>query len=267
MRAMTVILFVAALLPAGASTAAAAPVADAPIFAPAGEEPPSEAPAVAPRILNYQARLTDAAGVPLAGPVKLVFRLYDVAVAGSALWAETHGSVALVDGVASVLLGSLVTFPGTAFSTSTRYLGITVNDGAELAPRLQLASAPFALEAEMLQGKTPTDFEPKGAVIALSINDGTPPNSGQNRVHWNVLTGVPEGFVDGIDTGVSAHGELTGLDADDHPQYALETDLAETEGLGPNTGKNLVHWENLVGVPSGFADGADNTGAGATTAI
>lgn len=34
-----------------------------------------------------------------------------------------------------------------------------------------------------------------------------------------------------------------------------------TDGNGPNAGSNLVHWDNLVGVPAGFADGTDD-GAG-----
>jgi len=33
----------------------------------------------------------------------------------------------------------------------------------------------------------------------LATSDGNPPNAGSNRVHWNNLTGVPPGFVDGFD--------------------------------------------------------------------
>ena len=82
----------------------------------------------------------------MTGPVALRFRLYAVVSGGAALWVETHENVELTDGIASVLLGSLVTLPGDAFSTATRYLEITVN-GLVLAPRLHIASVPFALEA------------------------------------------------------------------------------------------------------------------------
>ncbi|MFP4460437.1 MAG: hypothetical protein ACLFSQ_12720 [Candidatus Zixiibacteriota bacterium] len=35
----------------------------------------------------------------------------------------------------------------------------------------------------------------------LSSGDGSPPNTGVNRVHWQNLVGVPAGFVDGVDDG------------------------------------------------------------------
>ncbi len=257
------VLFLLAPVRAGAAPGAAAPEGGAVSGPEAGAEE-ALSPQVAPKLLQYQGRFTDPAGNPLAGPVKLTFRLYNAPVAGSVLWTETHTDVPLAQGVASVLLGSLVSFSADAFTAESRYLGITVNDGAELLPRLVVTSVPFALQAESLQGKTPADFEPKGAVVALSVNDGNPPNQGSNRVHWNNLTGVPDGFADGKDQGVSDHGQLTGLLDDDHPQYALRTDLVQSDSLGPNTGKNLVSWFNLTDVPSGFADQIDNRGAGVT---
>ena len=123
----------------------------------------------------------------------LVFRLYNAATAGTVIWTETHTGVVLQDGVASVLLGSQVTFPYEAFTSDTRYLTILVNGGEEMTPRLRLASVPYALQAERLGGKSADDFELKGAVTALSVNDGNPPNQGSNRLHWNNLTGVPTG--------------------------------------------------------------------------
>jgi hypothetical protein len=257
----------AGAVPAGAAAPGADPAskpATAPVPGPSAGAAEALSPQVAPKLLQYQGRFTDPSGTPLAGSVKLTFRLFNAPVAGSVLWTETHTDVALNDGVASVLLGSLVSFSGDAFTAESRYLGITVNDGTELLPRLVVTSVPFALQAESLQGKTPADFEPEGSVSALSINDGSPPNQGSNRVHWNNLTGVPEGFADGTDQGVTDHGQLAGLLDDDHPQYALRTDLAQSDSLGPNTGRNLVSWYNLTDVPAGFADGADNQGAGIT---
>jgi hypothetical protein len=229
-----------------------------------GTAPPdlsiSAAPATAPLVINYQGRFTQASGTPLAGPVNIVFRLYNAAIAGTVIWTETHTGVELRDGVASVLLGSQVTFPFEAFTSDARYLTLVVDGGEEMTPRLRLASVPYALQAEKLGGKGAEDFELKGAAAALSVNDGNPPNLGSNRLHWNNLNGVPEGIADGEDAGVNDHGLLSGLGDDDHPQYAREADLVASEGEGPNTGKNLVHWENLVGVPAGFADDTDNGG-------
>lgn len=240
------------------------PVAAAPAQ-PEGSAPSVPAvPAAAPILWNYTGQFTDDLGEPIAGPVKLTFRLHGTAEAGPLLWEETHTNVTLRDGVGSVLLGSKVGIPIGALARDAIYLGIRVNDADELQPRLRVASVPYALDAARLDGKSADEFEPRGAVLALSLSDGSPPNQGQNRVHWDVLRGMPEGFADGEDTGVTDHGALTGLEEDGHPQYAREADLAASAGAGPNDGKNLVHWENLVGVPSGFADGADNTAAGET---
>ena len=227
-------------------------------------EPPHPAPADAPSLLHYQGRFVDSGGMPLAGPVTLQFQLYASASGGGVLWTEIHENVELSEGIATVLLGSRVTFPGDAFSQPSRYLEITVA-GAVLSPRLRLASVPFALEAQRLQGKAAADFEPKGTVTGLAVGDLTPPNVGSNRVHWQNLTGVPEGLADGEDMGVVVHARLDSLDADDHPQYLLRTESSLGDGTPPNQGSNLVHWDNLVGVPSGFADGADNTGPGGAT--
>ncbi len=258
-RISALVLAVAMLfaLPAHAEDAPRPEVAD-------GTAPPeisiAAAPATAPIVINYQGRFTQTSGTPLAGPVNLVFRLYNAATAGTVIWTETHTGVELRDGVASVLLGSLVTFPFEAFSSDVRYLTVLVNGGEEMSPRLRLASVPYALQAEKLGGKSADEFELKGTAAALSVNDGNPPNQGSNRLHWNNLNGVPEGIADGVDAGADDHGLLTGLGDDDHPQYAREADLAESSGAGPNTGKNLVNWENLVGVPTGFADDTDNGG-------
>lgn|GEM_PF-5648227 len=219
--------------------------------------------AIAPEAIHYQGRFTDPGGLPLEGPVDLRFRLFPVAAGGTALWSEDHTGVSLNDGVASVLLGSIVAFPPTAFSSPVRFLEITV-DGEALAPRLSVASVPFAFEADRLDGLDATDFEAVGTSdtlrSALRSSDGNPPNTGEPLVHWDRLTGVPEGFADGVDdanTGVTDHGALDGLEDDDHPQYLLRSDAAGDDGSPPNAGSNLVHWDNLVGVPPGFADGVD----------
>ncbi len=252
----------AGFLPAGASGEPPAEPATA------VEESAAGAATAAPAILNYQGRFTDDGGAPLAGPVDLEFRLYAAATGGTAIWTETHPQVGLTDGVATVLLGSLVAFPAQAFAAPTRYLEIVV-DATPLAPRLQLASVAFALEADRLDGMDASAFETSGAVDALRADleegDGSPPNEGSNAVHWQNLGGVPAGFADAVDdtgSGVSDHGALTGLEDDDHPQYALRTDLADDDGTPPNQGSNLVHWDNLTGVPADFADGTDDGASG-----
>jgi hypothetical protein len=167
-----------------------------------------------PTVLHYQGRFADPAGTPLAGPVALIFRVYSNPAGGAALWSETHPEVPLNEGVGSVLLGSLTPFPATIFSGTGRYLEIAVDDEI-LTPRLVLASVPFALEAARLGGLNASAFESAGAAAdladSLAASDASPPNQGGNRVHWDNLAGVPEGFADGIDNAFgSGSDDLTG---------------------------------------------------------
>lgn len=218
--------------------------------------------AATPLTVLYQGRLTDGSGTPIPGPVTLQVSLYGVPAAGTPLWTETHPNVVLTpEGIYSLLLGSLAPFPVNAWSDPDRWLGTAVGGGDELAPRLRVASVPFAIEANRLNGKRSTDFDPIGAAdIAaagvrsqLNGSDGSPPNQGSNQVHWNNLYAVPEGFVDGVDNigdGVLDHGQLQGLGDNDHPQYLLAGAAATTDGNPPNLGSNRVHWDNMAGVPT-----------------
>ncbi|NOZ61072.1 MAG: hypothetical protein GXO74_05280 [Calditrichaeota bacterium] len=44
--------------------------------------------------------------------------------------------------------------------------------------------------------------------------------------------------------------------------YYKKTQLRTSDGTPPNNGSNMVSWNNLKDVPSGFADGTDDTGSG-----
>lgn len=100
-----------------------------------------------PRLLQYQGYLTDGGGLPLPGPVALTFRLYADAFAASPVWTETQSGVALIDGVASVILGAVTPLNPGLFSGVPLYLGVSVNGAAELAPRTPLVSVPYAIRA------------------------------------------------------------------------------------------------------------------------
>jgi len=220
-----------------------------------------QAEAATPLTVLYQGRLTDGVGTAIPGPVTLTVALYATAAAGSPLWTETHPNVPLTtEGIYSILLGSLTPFPVNAWTDPDRWIGTTVNGGDELAPRLRVASVPFAIEANRLNGKRSTDFDPAGAAdiaaagvsAQLKGNDASPPNQGSNQVHWNNLYGMPDGFTDGTDdlgAGVTDHGALTGLADNDHPQYLLVAAAATSDGNSPNLGSNRLHWDNLGGVP------------------
>ncbi|OGR76213.1 MAG: hypothetical protein A2X32_03000 [Elusimicrobia bacterium GWC2_64_44] len=102
--------------------------------------------AAAPSQINYQGRLVDATGNPLSGSYTLTFRIYDAASAGTTLWTEPQ-TLTVDNGIFSAKLGSVANLPPSVFSADTRYLGVTVGADAEMTPRVQLLSVPYAIYA------------------------------------------------------------------------------------------------------------------------
>lgn len=140
----------------------------------ADAQPEPRAPILASRRLSYQAVLTDNLGNALPGPtVNLAFRIY------------TSAAV-LVEGPINVLAVPIndgvvdTSFPVSAssFDGSDRLLGITVNAGPELAPRITLATVPYALRVDRVLSAELDDNITLGSSVAplasgsLSIQSG-----------------------------------------------------------------------------------------------
>ena len=122
--------------------------------------------AAVPSTMSYQGVLTDNAGnlVP-DGNYNFVFKVYNVPVAGAALWTETQNAVPLVKGGFNVILGSVA--PLTLAFDVQYYLGISVNGGAELSPRVTLGSSPYTLALRLPFTGTASSAGP-----VLSIGNG-----------------------------------------------------------------------------------------------
>lgn len=122
--------------------------------------------AAAPTLVNYQGRLTDPAGDPVAdGNYSVVFTIYDDAVAGSTIWTETQ-NVTTTAGLFSILLGSVTAVTDNVFNGTTRYLGLAVDGDPELTPRTALVSVPYALRVSTVDGAS-------GGRISSSVGVGT----------------------------------------------------------------------------------------------
>ncbi len=118
----------------------------------------SAAGADVPELLSYQGVLTDGAGVALPdGPYNVTFRLYDVEVGGSAIWSEAH-LVTVSKGIFSANLGWTQVLSALDFDLPY-YLGVSVEGGAELAPRTLLTDAAYAMNARMVKGSDPASNE------------------------------------------------------------------------------------------------------------
>ncbi|MCC7141463.1 MAG: hypothetical protein IT349_05110 [Candidatus Eisenbacteria bacterium] len=107
----------------------------------AGGEAGSQVPAG----LNYQGILADPSGRLVEDDrYSLHFRLYASPEGGTALWQETQ-ELAVQQGVFHAVLGAVA--PLSLPFDRPYWLGVAIDDGSELAPRVPLTSAPYALTA------------------------------------------------------------------------------------------------------------------------
>lgn len=160
-----------------------------------------------PAAINYQGRLTDTLGDPVSsGYYEVEFRIWDDATqngAGNLVWGRSFPLHVVTNGLFNILLtdaGGQITNPTTptntllsAFGGEDRYLGltITVSNGvsvsdSEISPRQQLASAPYAIQAQvantvgplgvsstaLANGSIVTEKIAAGAVTSGTITNG-----------------------------------------------------------------------------------------------
>ncbi|MGH7724434.1 MAG: hypothetical protein ACREOU_03310 [Candidatus Eiseniibacteriota bacterium] len=126
--------------------------------------------AAVPQTMSYQGVLTDNSGnlVP-DGAYDLTFRIFDVSVAGAALYAETHPAVLVTKGGFSVVIGEIT--PINLPFDVQYWLEVQVNLDAPLVPRVKFASSPYGLSLR-LPFVGSTDVATPGAGIEIT-NTGT----------------------------------------------------------------------------------------------
>jgi len=109
-----------------------------------------------PYSFNYQGVLRGGSGEPLGAVQKTVeFRLYNQAVNGPTLWGRSYAVLLDTNGLFNVELtdanGSILVenakLQTVIAGNPTLYLGLTVSGSAEIAPRQQLLSVPYAMKA------------------------------------------------------------------------------------------------------------------------
>ena len=120
--------------------------------------------AQAPRTLNYQGRLSDAAG-PLHGTYSISFTIYSAAAGGSTLWTETLSDVSVTNGHVSVILGNRT--PIGIQAKQAMWLGIKVGVNPEVSPRVELTGSLYALGIV-----APLSIASNGDTTLTSINTG-----------------------------------------------------------------------------------------------
>jgi len=136
----------------------------------------------APAFMPVQGYLTDDAGGPIEGAHDLRMRLYTTDVDGTAVHDELLEDVSIVEGLFSVELGTAAALDlGLFEAQSTLFLGITIDDDVELAPRITLGTVPWAAfanragDARTLDGVTVEELRRVDVAISFTELVDVPP--------------------------------------------------------------------------------------------
>ncbi len=148
--------------------------------------------APAPETMNYEGVLRDAAGNPRTGTFDMVFRFFDAASGGNEILVDEHlgsgtGGVAVDGGLFNVALGSgnvvdgSASLPGDPYSQlsdvfraySDVWMQIEIDSGVleVLTPRIKVESAPYALNASSLGGRSAGDYIDTSANVQNKSGD------------------------------------------------------------------------------------------------
>lgn len=133
-----------------------------------------DAPAITiPSTFNYQGFLRDGQGNPMGGTHKITLKLWkDVEATNvAALHTETFPAVTVRDGLFNVLMGSLASLDTDIFvNNAAIFVGISVDDGAELLPRQRIHPVPWAILATSAQtASTANTLKPNAYVGSATI--------------------------------------------------------------------------------------------------
>lgn len=139
-----------------------------------------------PQIITHQGVLTTSDGLPVEDRTyAFTLKIYDAESGGTQLWVETQ-AVAVKSGIFTVRLGSVI--PLNLQFDRQYWLGIAVDGGDGLTPRIPFSSAPYALHARSVNNGSITT--PKLADHAVT----------QEKIHPEVslpISGVAGGDLTG----------------------------------------------------------------------
>jgi hypothetical protein len=117
-----------------------------------------------PRTISYQGVLTDAANNPKPdGNYMITFSFYESGAGGEAIWSESK-SVKINKGLFSTSLGYQTPFSSSVKFDKPYWLGVKVEDEAELTPRIALTSSGYSISSN-------TAFDVADGKVVKSLNN------------------------------------------------------------------------------------------------
>lgn len=229
------------------------------------------AEAVTPRRLPVAGVLLDAAGEPVNDTKTLRLALFGDPVGGEPIIEESHVTP-IENGYFSVMLGSPMGIaPEALAGLEGLYLEVQVEDDEPMTPRIEIGTVPYAMDSATLDNRTAEQLINDASTATRDLLGGLSDNDPSTLpLSWRDVSSVPDGFADGTDdvrsdadilTVVAAAGYVTDIELsrvlDDHgflTEQALDALLANRDVLTEGD----LQWENMAGMPAGFADGIDD---------
>ena len=124
-----------------------------------------------PQTISYQGVLKEASGTVVPdGSYNLTFKIYDVVTGGTPIWFETQ-SIDARNGVFNVILGRVN--PLSLAFDKPYWLGLSVGSSPELAPRIELTSSAYSLNARTVSDSAVTGRKIAKGQVVRSINSVT----------------------------------------------------------------------------------------------
>jgi hypothetical protein len=155
------------------------------------------------RLVPFQGRLHGGDNKIVAdGVYDISFNVYDTATGGTALWTETHPKVSVIHGYVNILLGGINPMVESNYATQAplydesknivnfgqqKYLGISINGGAEMFPRSQLVPSFHAYTANHATHATHADDSKElGGLPAASYATTSYVNASANVINTKI---------------------------------------------------------------------------------
>jgi len=125
-----------------------------------------------PRTISYQGDLRNLQGIPVPdGQHVLLLSFYNSASGDAAFYSESI-SANVVNGIFSVTIGKAKPLPDSLLFDKGYFLGVSIDNSAELAPRTSLTSVPYALHAQIADGLSPNAYIPPGLILGSIAPSG-----------------------------------------------------------------------------------------------